>query len=386
MLRDCIDSVLAQTRPVQQIIVVNDGSTDDTMDVVQSYGDRLTLLNKTNGGKSSALNFALKHCQSDYIWICDDDDLAAPDGVRYLANELDRNENVDFALGTYQFFRRNNNENLFYPGLPSGLEYEPNICLRFLEEMFTYQYAMLARRLVYERVGLFREELIRAQDYDMFIRLARSFRGLYVPKVIFYVRDHDGVRGSASDVIPPEDRVRRQFVYDQKIFSWVKQEFKIHEFTPTFALRWQQELAERAALLERGCVFAAHAMWDDAIDNFRHAAQASAIRVNHEELKLAERVIKDENAWGALFGNPVWCAKFRTCYQSNKYCRHILGATCRPFLRRVKQLFLAGRFREGITVIEALCRIIGIRGVFFVAAGYWLKAARKRLGNRLLRT
>jgi glycosyltransferase involved in cell wall biosynthesis len=385
MLGECIDSILAQTRPVQKIIVVNDGSTDDTMDVIQSYGDRLTLLSKTNGGKSSALNLALKHCQSDYVWICDDDDLAAPDGVRHLANALDLKGDIDFAFGTYQFFRKDKGNHFYSEVMPSGLEYEPNICLRFLEEMFTYQYAMLARRSLYERVGPFREELIRAQDYDMFIRLARSFKGVCIPKVIFYARDHDGVRGSASDVILSEERVRRQFSYDQKIFSSIKQEFHIHEFTPTFALKWNQALAERAALLERACVFAAHAMWDDAIDNFRQAAQSSALPAKPEELKLAERVIKDENAWRALFENPIWCTKFRICYQSNKYCRQILRATCRRSLRRVKQFFLVGRFYEGIMVIEALCRILGIRGAFFAGFGEWLKATRKRrLGNRLL--
>jgi glycosyltransferase involved in cell wall biosynthesis len=379
MLGECIDSILAQTPPVQEIIVVNDGSTDDTMDAIQSYGDRLTLLNKTNGGKSSALNLALKHCQSDYVWICDDDDLAAPDGVKHLANALDSNEDIDFAFGTYQCFRRDKGSQFYSGVLRSGLEDEPNICLRFLEEMFTYQYAMLARRSLYERVGPFREELIRAQDYDMFIRLARSFKGMFVPKVIFYARDHDGVRGSASDVILPEGRVRRQFDYDQKIFSWVKEEFHIHEFTPTFALKWNLALAERAALLERACVFAAHAMWDDAIDNFRQAAQASAISAEREELKLAERVIKDENAWRALFENPILCTKFRICYQSNKYCRQILRATCRPYLRRVKQLFLVGRVYEGMLVIEALYRILGIRGTLLGGFGGMLKLALKRI-------
>jgi Glycosyl transferase family 2 len=385
MLRECIDSILAQTRPVQEILVVNDGSTDDTIDVIQSYGDRLTLFNKTNGGKSSALNLALKHCQSDYVWICDDDDLAAPDGVEHLANALDLKEDIDFAFGTYKLFFNDKENHFCSEVMTSGLEYEPNICLRFLEEMFTHQYAMLARRSLYERVGPFREELIRAQDYDMFIRLARSFKGVHVPKVIFYLRYHDGMRGSAADVIFPEDRVRRQFMYDQKIFSWVKQEFHIREFTPTFALKWDQALAERAALLERACVFAAHAMWDDAIDNFRQAGQSSAMPPKSEELKLVERLINDENAWRALFENPIWCTKFRICYQSNEYCRKILRVICRPFLRRVKQFLLAGSFFEGMMVIKALSRILGIRGTLLAGFGEMLKAAPKGLlGNRLL--
>jgi hypothetical protein len=387
MLGECIDSILAQTRPVQEIIVVNDGSTDDTIDVIQSYGDRLTLFNKTNGGKASALNLALKHCQSDYVWICDDDDLAAPDAVKHLTNALDLNEDIDFAFGTYQLFRNDKGNHFYSEVMTSGLECEPNICLRFLEEMFTYQYAMLARRSLYERVGPFREELIRAQDYDMVIRLARSFKGVHVPKVIFYMRAHDGVRGSASDVILPEDSVRRQFIYDQKIFSWVKQEFHIHEFTPTFALKWDQALAERAALLERACVFAAHAMWDDAIDNFRQAGQSSAIPAKPEELKLAERVIKDENAWGFLFENPNWCTKFRSCYQSNQYCRKILKATCRPFVRRVQEFFVAGSFYEGIMVIKALCRILGIRGALLACAQPrgGLRSASLRISANMLK-
>jgi glycosyltransferase involved in cell wall biosynthesis len=127
MLRECIDSILAKTRPVQEILVGNDGSTDDTIDVIPSYGDRLTLFNKTNGGKSSALNLALKHCQSDYVWIYDDDDLAAPDGVKNLANALDLNEDIDFAFGTYQFFRNDKGNHFYYEVMTSGLEYEPNM-------------------------------------------------------------------------------------------------------------------------------------------------------------------------------------------------------------------------------------------------------------------
>jgi glycosyltransferase involved in cell wall biosynthesis len=61
MLCECVVSILKQTRPVDHIIVVNDGSTDGTIDVVQSDGDRLTLINKANGGKPSALNLGLKH-------------------------------------------------------------------------------------------------------------------------------------------------------------------------------------------------------------------------------------------------------------------------------------------------------------------------------------
>src|SRR5580692_6093554 len=104
MLRECIDSILAQTRPVQQIIVVNDGSTDETESLIASYGERVTLLTKENGGKASALNLALPHCKMDYVWICDDDDIAERDGAEHLAAALDANASVDFAYSTFRHF------------------------------------------------------------------------------------------------------------------------------------------------------------------------------------------------------------------------------------------------------------------------------------------
>ena len=349
---------------MDEIIVVNDGSTDDTIDVVQSYGDRLTLINKANGGKSSALNLGLKHCKSDYIWICDDDDLAAPDGVEHLADALDLNDDADFAFGTYQFFRKDKTGYSYSQAVELGLEHEPNICIRTLEGGFNYQYATLVRRSLYERVGPFDEELIRAQDLDMLIRLCRSWNAVYVPKSIFYFRVHDGPRGSSSDKILPGERVKKQFIYNQKVLAWVRQEFQLYEFTPTFALRWDQALAERAAFLWRACVFAAHAKWDDAIDDFRQAGRVSAIPAKPEELKLAERVITEVDAWKALYDNSEWRLKFQNCYKENVYCRRILKATCRPLGRRVRQMFRTGEFYEGIITVTTLCRIFGICGAF----------------------
>jgi glycosyltransferase involved in cell wall biosynthesis len=369
MLCECIDSILAQTRPVDEIIVVNDGSTDDTNEVVQSYGDRLTLINKPNGGKSSALNLGLKHCKSDYVWICDDDDLAAPDGAKHLAGALDLNDDADFAFGTYQFFRKDKTGYSYSEAVNLGLEHEPNICIRTLEGGFLYQYAILVRRSVYKRVGLFDEELIRAQDLDMLIRLCRSCKAVYVPEPIFCFRDHDGPRGSASEKILPRERVRKQLIYNQKVLAWVRQEFQLYEFTPTFALRWDQALAERAAFLWRACVFAAHAKWDDAIDDFRQAGRLSGVPAKPEELKLAERVLTEVDAWKALYENPEWRLKFRNCYKENIYCRRILIAACRPVGRRVRQMFRTRKFYEGIITITALCGSFGICGAFSATIG-----------------
>ena len=77
-LPECLDSLLAQTFPATEIIDVNDSSTDDTARVIRPYLDRITYVEKENGGKSTALNLVLPGIQSDYLWIFDDDDVALP--------------------------------------------------------------------------------------------------------------------------------------------------------------------------------------------------------------------------------------------------------------------------------------------------------------------
>ncbi len=80
-LPECLDSLLAQTFPATQIVVVNDGSTDDTAQVVRPYLNRIAYVEKENGGKSTALNLVMRGIQSDYVWIFDDDDVALPDAL-----------------------------------------------------------------------------------------------------------------------------------------------------------------------------------------------------------------------------------------------------------------------------------------------------------------
>src|SRR5690606_24595967 len=77
-LKESLDSVIAQTYPNKEIIVINDGSTDETTEILQEYKHSIKYFNKENGGKSSAINLGLKKATGDYIWIFDDDDIALP--------------------------------------------------------------------------------------------------------------------------------------------------------------------------------------------------------------------------------------------------------------------------------------------------------------------
>ena len=70
-MREAIDSALAQTYPHVEVIVVNDGSTDNgaTAEIARSYGDRIRFFEKENGGVSSALNVGIRHITEGYVEV-----------------------------------------------------------------------------------------------------------------------------------------------------------------------------------------------------------------------------------------------------------------------------------------------------------------------------
>lgn len=101
-----IDSVLAQDFPKEQmeIIVVDDGSTDDTAERVRKYGDALKYFRKENGGQASAFNFGIAKAKGEIIAFLDGDDVWMPSKLSRVVAEFDRNPDAVMVYHYYQFW------------------------------------------------------------------------------------------------------------------------------------------------------------------------------------------------------------------------------------------------------------------------------------------
>lgn len=80
-----IDSVLAQTRAFDEVIVVDDGSTDESLSVIRRYGQKVVIVEKPNGGQLTATMAGLARSRTDYIYVLDADDFAEPSFLQEIA-------------------------------------------------------------------------------------------------------------------------------------------------------------------------------------------------------------------------------------------------------------------------------------------------------------
>lgn len=215
-IEECLDSLLAQSVAPMEIIVVDDGSTDDTAQRLAKYGERIVYLKKDNGGKPNALNMAMPLARGDYLWLFDDDDVALPDAIEKRLAILQRDATVGFVYSSHylghdgadgKIARRARHD---VPAIA-----DDDFYLQLMQGCYFMLQSVLARREVFAAAGQFDPTLVAGEDYDMMIRMARLARGALLPEPTFIFRQHAGLRGPSGQRYTGNDRqaVFRKFDY-----------------------------------------------------------------------------------------------------------------------------------------------------------------------------
>lgn len=183
MLGRAIRSVMAQTwQEDLEIIVVSDGSTDDTEDVVQGFNDpRILLLkHKKSRGASAARNTGMRVARGTYIAFLDDDDEWTPDKLEVQIPILEKaNSRVGLVYGWIEYYQEDNTIERRCPTLKGDIFEE-----MLDKQAITNSSAIMIRREVLDVVKGFDESLPRGNDGDFIRRISKHFEVDFVPLVL----------------------------------------------------------------------------------------------------------------------------------------------------------------------------------------------------------
>jgi glycosyltransferase involved in cell wall biosynthesis len=197
-IEEAILSVLKQTRPADEIIVVDDGSTDDGPSKVERLAAQhaITLLRKQNGGQSSARNLAIKHSQSEYIAFLDQDDVWYDDHLAILAQPFSDSQFKDLAIvyGNIDLVDRKGRmiARCYLDEIDST---HPKTSLRqcLSQDLYIVPSATLVAKEAISRVGYFDERLSGYEDDDLFVRIFwAGYRNIYLNTAVSRWRHYGG--------------------------------------------------------------------------------------------------------------------------------------------------------------------------------------------------
>ncbi len=268
-----VDSVLGQSLPPSQVIVVDDGSTDGTADVLKPYLSRVEYVRKENGGKASALNASLPRVRQDFLWIFDDDDVALPSALASQLATFDRHPDAHFTYSSYVNGQDRPDGTIRIQDRVSTPEVgDDELFMRLLlDGCFFLQQGMLTRSACYAEVGPFDEKMLRSQDYEMILRLARRFTGARNGEVTFIFRRHPGLRGTAAQPFSYAQRSDRSAEFNREIARRYWERLGLHEYlSKSRGPRPELTAVEmRRALLTRAATMARRGLWRLALEDVR---------------------------------------------------------------------------------------------------------------------
>ena len=224
-----IESVLAQTRPADEIIVIDDGSADATAEGVRAYGDKVIFIQQENAGVSVARNTGIEAASGDWIAFLDADDEWLPEKLKLQSEHLCRNPDLQWTTGNYYRCHCDQNHERI-PDMTAehirqskactvSAEVFPNHFVAYAHRVKGCTDTMLIRRDLLQEAGLFLPGQKRMNDIDMWFRIAfiqPRFGFVFAPLAVY----HLGVAGSIIKVHTDwrliDDFLARHFELAQK--------------------------------------------------------------------------------------------------------------------------------------------------------------------------
>jgi len=299
-ISSALESILAQERQPDEIIIVDDGSTDNGAGaaIVSKFIDkRIKLLAKENGGQGSARNFGVQHSTSDLIAFLDQDDIWYPNHLAELEKPFSQKSpaplgwvysNLDEINGVGQM--------VCYSVLDTENNEHPKRTLRccLKQDMFILPGASLISREAFEAVGGFDEQLIGYEDDDLFLRMfCRGYRSVFIDQSLTLWQIH--AKSTSYGRLMAQSRMH----YFRKLTAMFPDEPALNRyyarylFVPRFIRSVKADLRSGISLNDRERVaMACSHLWDLSKHQSIRRQVASRMLAVAAKLRMASRAIR----------------------------------------------------------------------------------------------
>ena len=187
-----VESALAQTYPDREVIVVDDGSTDDTRDRLAPFDGRIRYIHQENRGLSAARNAGIRAARGPLIAFLDSDDLWHPEKLAVQARYIERHPGVALLASDHLDMHTSEIDRVDWPRV-DGTRAIAAHAVSFDELVVGSRFGacgVVARRWCFDEVGLFDETLRSAEDVDMWIRIASRFPVAKLEFPFWFYRHH----------------------------------------------------------------------------------------------------------------------------------------------------------------------------------------------------